>query len=279
MNEVQEKQQETQKSHKLQIQSRLEKMRALVIDDEELARKRILNLLKEVEQIEVMGECANGQTAIAAINGKRPDLLFLDISMKDMNGFEVLQNIEITPKPIVVFVTAYDSYAIKAFDVDAFDFLLKPFRDERFFKTINKVLKITKNEAQENFGKRMQELFRMYSEDIKKPGPALKLPVKQGNKTILINPQEISYILASGYYAEIYVEDKKYLLRETLNNLDEFLDNQRFFRIHRSAIVNLDFVKEIVHSEYAEVDVRMKDNKLLRISKSHKKEFFEKLGI
>lgn len=254
-------------------------MKALIVDDEELARKRILNLLDEVKEIEVLGECSNGQTAIAEINQLKPDLLFLDISMKDMNGFEVLQEIKVSPKPIVVFVTAYDSYALKAFDVDAFDFLLKPFRDERFFRTINKVLKTTRSEAENNFEKRFHELFELYSRDKKKPVLPTKLPVKQGNKTVLINPPEINYILASGYYAEIYVDDKKYLLRETLNNLDKFLDDNRFFRIHRSAIINLDQVKELVHSDYSEVDVRMKDNKLLRISKSHKKEFLEKLGM
>ena len=253
-------------------------MKALVIDDEVLARRRVLNLLREVPEIEVQGEYSNGQTAISAINSLKPDLLFLDISMKDMNGFEVLQQVNISPKPIVVFVTAYDDYAIRAFDVDAFDFLLKPFRDERFFKTINKVLKTTQPEAESNFEKRLRELFQLYSEKLVKPGQQ-KLAVKQGNKTILLNPQAINYIVASGYYAEIFVEKQKYLLRETLTNLSSFFTTYNFFRIHRSIIINLDSVKEIVHSNYGEVDVRMKDGKLLRISKTHKKELFRKIGI
>ena len=118
-------------------------MKALVIDDEELARKRVMKLLEAVPEIEVIGECSNGKIAIDSINGLQPDLVFLDINMKDMNGFEVLQNVTISPKPIVVFVTAYDNYALKAFDVDAFDFLLKPFKDQRFFRTIDKVLRIS----------------------------------------------------------------------------------------------------------------------------------------
>src|SRR5690606_19449535 len=109
-------------------------MKALVIDDEELARKRVLHLLQQVPDATVIGECANGKSAIDMINQKRPDLIFLDINMKDMNGFEVLQKITIAPKPIVIFVTAYDNYALKAFDFEAFDFLLKPFKDERFFR-------------------------------------------------------------------------------------------------------------------------------------------------
>lgn len=254
-------------------------MKALVIDDEVLARKRVLNLLEEVPEIEVLGECTNGKTAIASINQLKPDLIFLDINMKDMNGFEVLRKVEISPKPIVVFVTAYDNYAIKAFDVEAFDFLLKPFKDQRFFKTINKVLKTSKKEADVNFEKRVMDLFKVYSKETREVRPKFKLPVKQGNKTALLDPSEIMYIISSGYYAEIYTDNKKHVLRESLNHLMELLGSKRFHRIHRSAIVNLDYVKEIVHSEYSEVDVRMKDNKLLHISKSHKKGFLKKLGI
>ena len=137
-------------------------MRALVIDDEELARPRILNLLEEVPSIEVVGECSNGKTAIKQINQEKPDLIFLDINMKDMNGFEVLQKVEIHPKPVVIFVTAYDTYATRAFDVEAFDFLLKPFKDQRFFKTIDRVLKTCRTEADGLFEKRFREMLQSY---------------------------------------------------------------------------------------------------------------------
>lgn len=253
-------------------------MKALIIDDEVLARQRILNLLNEVPQIEVQGEYSNGKTAINAINSLHPDLVFLDISMKDMNGFEVLQQVRITPKPIVIFVTAYDDYAIKAFDVDAFDFLLKPFRDERFFKTIKKVLDTTEVEAERNFENRIREMFALFAGSMEKKGPP-KLAVKQGNKTILLKPSEINYIVASGYYAEIFVEKQKYLLRESLTNLTNLFKEENYFRIHRSILINLDSVKEIVHSDFGEMDVRMTDGKLLHISKAHKKELFNKLGI
>lgn len=254
-------------------------MKALVIDDEELARKRVVNLLEEVPEIEVLGECSNGKTAIKQINELKPDLVFLDISMKDMNGFEVLQKVTVTPKPIVIFVTAYDNYASRAFDVDAFDFLLKPFKDQRFFKTITKVLNISKAEANINFENRIRELFRIYSEEAKLTAPGLKIPVKQGNKTVLLDPVNILYITASGYYAEIFTRDKKYVMRESLNNLEELLDGNHFFRIHRSSLINLNHVKEIVHSEFSEIDARMSDDKLLHVSKANKKQFLEKIGI
>ena len=254
-------------------------MKALVIDDEELARKRVLKLLEGVPEIEVLKECSNGKTAIESISKLRPDLVFLDINMKDMNGFEVLQKIQIAPKPIVIFVTAYDNYALKAFDVDAFDFLLKPFKDQRFFRTIDKVLKTSQTEADTNFEKRIIELFNLYKMKSMKSEKALKIPVKQGNKTVLIDPINIMYITASGNYAEIFVENKKYVLRDSLNKLCEELDANVFLRIHRSSIVNLHHVTEIVHSEFSEIDARMSDNKLLHISKSHKKDFLEKIGI
>lgn len=254
-------------------------MRALIIDDEELARRRVLNLLEDIPAIEVIAECSNGKTAIKKINEEKPDLIFLDINMKDMNGFEVLQKVEINPKPVVIFVTAYDSYATRAFDVEAFDFLLKPFKDQRFFKTIDRVLKTSKKEADSLFEKRFSELFALYSGAAEKPKAVSKIPVKQGNKTVLIEPRNIYYIIASGYYAEIYTTSGKYVLRDSLSNLEEQLSENMFFRIHRSTIVNLEQVKEIVHSEYSEIDARMNDDKLLHISKSNKKEFLEKLGI
>lgn len=254
-------------------------MNALIIDDEELARRRIINLLEDVREIEVLGECSNGKSAIRQINELKPQLIFLDINMKDMNGFEVLQRINVSPKPVVIFVTAHDSYASRAFDVDAFDFLLKPFKDQRFFKTINKVLNISRTEADSVFDKRVKDLFRLYSGEGKMAAAPMKIPVKQGNKTVLLNPSDILYIIASGYYAEIFTCDKKYVLRESLQRLVEMLDENCFFRIHRSAILNLHHVKEIVHSDFSEIDARMSDDKLLRISKANKKQFLEKIGI
>lgn len=254
-------------------------MKALIIDDEALARKRVQNLLDEVPEIEVIGECSTGKMAIEQINKLKPQLIFLDINMKDMNGFEVLQNVNINPKPVVIFVTAYDNYASKAFDFEAFDFLLKPFKDERFFRTINKVLQISKSEADSNFEKRVKELFNIFSKEAKSEELPAKIAVKQGNKTIILDPVNILYIIASGYYAEIYTAQKKLVLRESLNNLADMLDKSLFYRIHRSTIVNINHVKEIVHSEYSEVDVKMTDDKLLHISKSNKKQFLEKIGI
>jgi two-component system LytT family response regulator len=253
-------------------------MKALIVDDEVLARKRILNLLTSVEQINVMEECSDGKTAIVKINELKPDLVFLDVNMLDMNGFEVLSNIKISPKPIVIFITAHENYAIDAFDYEAFDFILKPYRDERFYRAIDKLLKLSPKEIDQNFDNKMQEFFKLKIEERKIQKP-LRIPVKQGHRTILLESENIKYICASGSYAEIYTEENKYLLRESLNNLIELLGRKNFVRTHRSAIVNINFIKEIVHSDYSELDVRMKDNKLIRVSKSNKKELLLLLGL
>ncbi len=253
-------------------------MKALIVDDEVLARKRVFNLLTSFEQINVIEECSDGKTAILKINELKPELVFLDVNMPDMNGFEVLSNVQISPKPIVIFISAHENYAIDAFNYEAFDFILKPFRDERFYKAVDKLLKLSPKEIDQNFEKKIREFFKLNIEEKKKQKP-LRIPVKLGNRTILLESENIKYICASGSYAEIYTAENKYLLREPLNNFIELLGKKNFIRIHRSAIVNINFIKEIVHSEYSELDVRMKDNKLIRVSKSNKKDLLLLLGI
>ena len=254
------------------------KLKTLIIDDEPLARLRLVNLLEDVPEIEIICQCKTGQDAIKKINKVEPDLLFLDIQLKDMTGFNVLENISINKKPIVIFITAFDKYALKAFDFFAFDYLLKPFKDERFYKSTYKVIEYVKNDNLDFFDNKLNDLLKF----INKPQlglPKNKLPIKLGNKVRFIDTSEIKYISASGYYAEIFTEDKKHLLRESLSNLIEILTSEYFIRIHRSTIINLNFISELVNSSYGEVDVKMNDGQLFRISKSYKKEFLNKMGI
>ena len=254
-------------------------MRTLIIDDEILARSRVKTLLQEIEEIELIGESSTGRDAVSKINDYKPELVFLDINMKDMNGFEVLEQITITPKPIIIFVTAYDNYASQAFDVEAFDFLLKPFKDERFYRTLKKVLHTPQKEADQIFNQRLTDLMEHYARENRVKSATTRIPIKLGNRTYLLSPLKISYIIASGYYAEIFTSEKKLVIRESLNNLEKILDSQNFIRIHRSTIININQIKEIVHSGYSEIDARMNDDKLLRVSKSNKKQFFKLIGL
>lgn len=250
-------------------------MTTLIIDDEILARKRIASLLNKVDEVSVIGECGNGMEAIDAINNLQPDLVFLDINIRDMDGFQVLEQISSDKKPIVIFVTAHDDFALKAFEYEAFDYLVKPFKEERFFKTLSKVIDLKKS-AQPNFDGDLRKLLENLG---KKQSYLQKIPVKLTNTTVLVPVDSINYILASGVYIELFTNDKKLLYRETLNSLEQQLNPDKFVRVHRSAIVNLEAIKEIVHSDYSEMDVRMKDNHLISVSKGQKKEFLKKLGM
>lgn len=258
------------------------KLKTLIIDDEPLARLRLANLLEDVPEIEIIYQCKTGQEAIKTINKTEPDLLFLDIQLKDMNGFEVLEKINLKPK--VIFVTAFDNYALKAFDYFAFDYLLKPFKDERFYKSVHKIIEHFKNDTFDGFDEKMDNLLNYIQAPAsqnftQKNKSKNRLPIKLGNKISFINTKNIKYISASGYYAEIFTEDKKHLLRESLSNLIEELNHEFFIRIHRSTIINLNYLSELINSSYGEIDAKMTDNKLFRISKSYKKDFLSKMGL
>lgn len=256
------------------------KLNTLIIDDEALARQRLINLINDVSELNIIGECATGKEAIKSINNLEPDLIFLDIEMKDMNGFDVLQKISIAKKPVVVFVTAYNEYALKAFDFFAFDYLLKPYKDDRFFKSIENILSYINNKNYNPFEEKINDLLK-YVQETKTPiiNNSKKLPIKLGNKVTFINTEDIKYILASGYYAEIYTSEKTHLLRESLNNLMESIDNTKFIRVHRSTIININEIEGLINSNYGEIDVKMSDNKLFRISKSYKRDFLSKMGL
>lgn len=255
-------------------------MKVLVVDDELQARKRIVNLLEDHSRDYIIKECSNGEEAILELKNFKPELVFLDVNLLDMKGFDVLKSLKGKTKPKVIFVTAYDAHAIKAFDYDAFDFLLKPYKDKRFYKALKKLNKLSKPESEQLFDKKLEEILNAYqSTRNSEPQYISRIPIKNGNKTVLLDTDNIHYICASGNYAEIFTHENKYLVRESLNSLSDNLDPQEFLRVHRSAIVKIDFIQEIIHSDYSEIDLKLKDNKLIRVSKSHKKNFIKQIGI
>ncbi|MCB0629224.1 MAG: LytTR family DNA-binding domain-containing protein [Saprospiraceae bacterium] len=263
------------------------KIRTLIIDDEALARRRIRHLLDQRENVEVLKECKSGEEAINAIEREKPDLIFLDIQMKDMTGFEVLESVSVHPLPMTIFVTAYDQYAIKAFDIFAFDYLLKPFKEERFELSVDKAIASLRKNNSPDFGNSQQiqsllsYLHQHTSGETANSSPAFAntIPIKGAGKISFVEPKDIVHIEASGYYIEIHTEDKKYLLRESLGNMAEKLDEQIFIRIHRSTIVNLHYMEEIQHNGSSEVEVVLKNGRSFRVSKSYREELFERLGI
>ncbi len=258
-------------------------IKVLIIDDEALARLRIRRLLEDRAEIDIAGECKSGEAAIAAIRQKRPDLIFLDIQMKDMTGFEVLDALRPEEWPMVIFVTAFDQYAIRAFDVFAFDYLTKPFKEERFELSVNKALVALGNQrqpAKENNLEQLLAFIRQMAPADQGPSlPGQVLPIRQAGKISFVEFKAIHYINASSYYVEIQTAGKKHLLRETLSNLEEKLPAGRFFRIHRSTLINLDFLKELLYENKNELAVRMKDDQVFRVSRSYRDELLKRLGV
>ncbi|WP_299669403.1 LytTR family DNA-binding domain-containing protein [uncultured Polaribacter sp.] len=260
----------------------MKKISVIIIDDETLARQRIINLLEDIPDLELMETCNTGKKAILKIDSLQPDLIFLDIQLKDMNGFDILSKIKTQKKPIVIFVSAYDEFALQAFEYFAFDYLLKPFKDQRFLHSVSKAIEYIKNNNFFSFEHKINNLLDF----IQKTEPSEsfhqkinKLPVKLGNKVSFLNTAEVKYILASGYYAEVFTNDKKHLLRESLSSLIKRLNHNEFVRIHRSSIVNINYISELIHSNYGEIDIKTTDGKLLRVSKGYKKEFQKLMGV
>jgi two-component system LytT family response regulator len=218
-------------------------IKVLVVDDELLGRERIRSLLSEHADIKIAGECVNGREAVEAIQNLRPDLVFLDVQMPKIDGFEVVQIIGTENMPAVIFVTAYDEYAIPAFEINAVDYLLKPFDEERFEKAVERAKReIKRQESPTAIRENLRELLKEV-----KPEPQFlkRIPVKSARGTTLVLTEEIDWISASGHYLELHIGDETHLIREKLSVIETKLDPQIFMRIHRSTIVNLDRIKSL----------------------------------
>jgi two-component system LytT family response regulator len=260
------------------------KISALIIDEESKSRQRLLYLTKEIPDLEVLDEVSTGKKGIEKINSLKPDLIFLKIKLKDMTGFEILEQIQRSKIPLTIFITDSDKYAIKAFDYGAFDYILEPYRDNRLQESVKRAVGYLKNKIfidLENKLSNLLELIKIVEErkNTLQETKNFKIPIKLKNKTIFVDLNEIKYIIASGYYSEIHIEHKMYLLRESLTSLIDRLQSNNFIRIHRSTIINSDQIVELIQTSYGEIDIRTKDNKYFRISKSYKKEFQKVMGI
>ncbi|SRX74515.1 LytR/AlgR family response regulator transcription factor [Aequorivita antarctica] len=258
------------------------KISCLIIDDEPLARKRLLALVEEMEDLQLLGQCKTGKEAVLTIEELHPDLIFLDIQMKDMSGFDVLQKLKTNKKPMVIFVTAFDTYAVKAFDAFALDYLLKPFKKERFQQAVARAKQQFKSKTGNNLESNFQKLLEYIEEEKTEKNNTTsksKLPIKIGNTVSFIAYSEIQYILASGSYVEICTLDKKHVLRDSLQNIMDEMESKQMLRIHRSTIINTNFLDKVIHSNFGEIDVKMKDGSLFRVSKSYRKEFQKSLGL
>ncbi|HEX8922531.1 MAG TPA: LytTR family DNA-binding domain-containing protein [Pyrinomonadaceae bacterium] len=258
------------------------KIRTLIVDDEPLARRNIRVLLKEDPEIELIGECGSGAEALKVIQKHAPDLLFLDIQMPLMSGFEVLEKIDAEKIPAIIFVTAFDQYAIRAFEVHALDYLLKPFDDARFEKALKQA---KKQIEQREINQLSQRLVRLLEDRDAQPNKARtptylsRLMVKSASRVFFLKVDEIDWIEAADYYVKLHVGVKSHLLRETMSDMEAKLDPEKFLRIHRSAIVNLDRVKEMHAHFNGEYLVILRDGTELKLSRSRREQLQQMLDI
>ena len=230
----------------------MKETRVLIVDDEALARERVRTLLSSAPGVTVVGECSGGREAVEAIIAERPDLVFLDIQMPDLNGFEVLEAVAPEWLPAVVFVTAHDEYALRAFDVHAIDYLLKPIEPERFTRALGRARAVG--------GQQLLDLL---------DAVATRLVIRTKGKISLLDPAEIDWIEADGKHARLHVGRETHVIRQQLKRLEQRLAPHGFVRVHRSAIVNVDRIKELEPWFHGEYVVILKDGTKLTSSAAH----------
>ncbi len=250
-------------------------IRAVIVDDEPLGRTVIREMLRRDQDFAVVGECANGHEAIAVIEDERPDLIFLDVQMPEVDGFEVLAALNTDQLPMVIFVTAYDQYAVSAFEVHAVDYLLKPFDRERFGKALQRAKAQLQHERPNDVS---QRILALLEEQRTRPKYLERLVIKTNGRIFFLKTEEIDWISAEGNYVNLHVKKDSYLLRETISNLEVQLDPQRFARIHRSQIVNLDRIQELRHWSHGEYQVILHDGVELMLSRSYREKLHGLLG-
>ena len=254
----------------------MEKIRTLIVDDEPLAREGIRMLLRKDPDFEVVDEAQNGKAAVEAIKKLRPDLVFLDVQMPHMNGIEVVARLDADHMPVVVFVTAYDQYALEAFEHHALDYLLKPFDDERFEKALERTKLQIQQQKAHQLSRRLLDLVDHYggaradAPEQPEAGHITRLSIRSAGRVIFLKTSEIDWIEAADYYVKLHVGDKSYLLRESMNRLEERLDPGSFVRIHRSTIVNVERIQELRPLTQGESLVCLHDGTELRASRARR---------
>jgi two-component system, LytTR family, response regulator len=250
------------------------RIRVLIADDEPLARERLRTLLKSEDWVEVVSECHDSTETIKAIEELRPDLVFLDVQMPGGTGFEVIEAIGPSQMPPVVFVTAFDRYALRAFDVRALDYLLKPFDRERFQQALGRARQQLQRATDGELQRRLLELVH----DLKGTSRVDRFVVKSGGRVYFVRTSEIDWIEAAGNYVKLHVAAEAHLLRETMTAIEAQLDPDMFVRIHRCHIVNIERVQEMQPWFNGEYVVSLKSGARLTLSRGYREKFQKRLG-
>jgi len=248
-------------------------IRTLLVDDEEIARRGLRVRLERAKEIEIVGECQNGVEAIESINLQSPDLVFLDVQMPELSGFDVLRAVRPKATPHVIFVTAFDQYAVRAFEVHALDYLLKPIDDQRFAATLRHACEVMLGRRDGAYARQLAEAIASATQSGGPPADRLgsdRLAIPLGDRVMIIRVADIDWIQASDNYVSVHVGKKSWLLRKTISALDHRLTPRGFARIHRSTIVNAQRVTELRSLSNGEFAIVLTDGTTLRMSKSYR---------
>lgn len=247
------------------------KIRTLIVDDMLLARKRIRRVLSKDAEIEIIGECADGNQAIEAVRELKPDLMFLDVQMPETDGFQAMTEIGVENAPVTIFVTAFDHFALRAFEVHALDYLLKPFDAERLKKTVERAKELIRKSETNGVSTVADERLAALLRDIKNEPKYLKrMTVKSRGRTIILSVDDIDYIEAEGNYLNLQTGKEAHLIRSAMHQFENRLDPEKFARIHRSTIINIDRVKEMHPLFNGDQLVKMKNGKELVLSRNYR---------
>jgi len=252
----------------------MKRIRTLIVDDESLARDRMRQLLQTEAEIEIVGECADGRTAVATIQNESPDLIFLDVQMPELDGFGVVAAIEPEAMPVIVFVTAHDKFALRAFEIHAVDYLLKPFDRERFQKALHRAVEQIRQRESGTLIARQAALIA----SLKSPKTEDRIAVKASGLVVWVKLDEVDWIGSADNYAELHVGTKSHLLRETMAALEARLDPKRFVRISRSVIVNAPRIKELKRLFYGGCEITLQSGMKLTLSRRYRDKL-KQLGI
>ena len=259
-------------------------LRTLIVDDEPLARDTLRRLLGEDGEVELVGDCVGGDDAVRRIRDHEPDIVFLDVQMPEVDGFEVLRRLGPLRVPAVVFVTAYDAYALRAFEAEALDYLLKPFDDERFFRVLRRAKeRVREQRAHRLAGSLVAELGAAPAM-APVPGPAAgtyaeRVAVRQEGRIVFVRTEDVDWIEAADYCVRLHAGGRVHLLRESMRDLEARLDPARFVRIHSSALVNLTRIRELEPHFHGEYVVVMQDGARLRLSRGRRDGLHRLLGM
>jgi len=264
----------------------MERIRALIVDDELNARRGVRTLLERDPEVEVVGECADGRAAVEAVERLAPDLVLLDVQMPHRNGFEVLEALDLERAPILIFVTAWDSYALRAFEVSALDYLLKPFSDERFYQALARAKAQHRERRTAEFSRRLLSLLEHQRQEGRLKGdpsqteaaappevaaPLRRFFIKSGGEVNFVPVEEVDWLEAVGYYTKIHAGRRSHMLRGNLGQIESRLDPKEFARIHRSTVVNLARVRRLKDWFNGECLVVLLDGTELKVSRRHRR--------